>query len=251
MHNSTDNITRHTKDENGRMLESIQLFVDSLFSLRARIKHDKNIRLELEARFFDNNMPNAKGISEKKMNLLLGCFENSAHVNNFEIIDWTEIHDVFYKQPREGGKKPQTVRSTSWGDKNTLILENEDIIKNRIKLLRMVTNNNTDGCKLCLSTEMLISVPTPVVVRPMHVRIKQRKSFIYKTPDNAVTWRYDFSMCWEGKTKLEAEIAQQNNMTVYEFEIELVDFHEDICPKYLAESLLLKIRDHCDVKYII
>ena len=84
----------------------------------------------------------------------------------------------------------------------------------------------------------------PSVVDPIFVRIKQRKSFMYKS------WRYDLTRAWEGKTLAEASQKQSQGIPpVYEVELELLDpdlyinNNPDITAVYIATSLLLKLYD--------
>ena len=98
-------------------------------------------------------------------------------------------------------------------------------------------NDSHHDVRVRLSMEEDAVVPgaaTPTV----HVRIKQRKSFVYKE------WRVDATRCWAGGTLQAAEEARARGSTVYEVEVECVDAaltlsrHDDA---HVAESLLLKV----------
>jgi hypothetical protein len=75
-------------------------------------------------------------------------------------------------------------------------------------------------------------------VPTVHVRIKQRKSFVYKE------WRVDATRCWAGDTLQAAEEARAQGRALHEVEVECVDAavtlrqHAD---EHVAESLLLKV----------
>lgn len=104
-----------------------------------------------------------------------------------------------------------------------------------------------------LSSEEPVVTPLPEVTDTVLVRIKQRKSFFYKMPQDTADvvpiWRYDFTRCWSGKTMAEAEQNQRSSSTVeprYEIELECCN------PKALlrehgvtkaVKSLLLKTND--------
>jgi hypothetical protein len=84
----------------------------------------------------------------------------------------------------------------------------------------------------------------PAVVNPTFVRIKQRRSFRYKT------WRYDLTRTWDANSLAEASQKQaRGDPPVYEVELELVDPESyiasdpDISPVYIATSMLLKLLD--------
>lgn len=72
--------------------------------------------------------------------------------------------------------------------------------------------------RVSLSAEVklpLTSTLQATLVRPQHVRIKQRNSY------QKGAWRYDLTLVWEGRTRAEAEQAQQvGGRTRYEVEIE-------------------------------
>lgn len=87
------------------------------------------------------------------------------------------------------------------------------------------------GMRLMLKTE------TPWNARsgnPTHVRLKQRKSFVYKN-----MFSYDFTKVWQGKTIEEAR--HPNNKPIFEIEIECLNV--DFATSYIAESLLRKGAD--------
>ena len=78
----------------------------------------------------------------------------------------------------------------------------------------------------------------PAAVPTVHVRIKQRKSFVYKE------WRVDATRCWAGDTLQAAEEARAQGRTVYEVEVECVDAAATLrqhADEHVAESLLLKV----------
>jgi hypothetical protein len=72
--------------------------------------------------------------------------------------------------------------------------------------------------RVSLSAEVKLPLSSPFqasLVRPQHVRIKQRNSY------QKGAWRYDLTLVWEGRTRAEAEHAQQvGGRTRYEVEIE-------------------------------
>ena len=89
-----------------------------------------------------------------------------------------------------------------------------------------------------VSAAAALAPTTAAVQHTVHVRIKQRKSFVYKE------WRVDVTRCWSGETLHAAEEARAQGRTVHEVEVECVDalstlrLHDDA---HVAESLLLKV----------
>ena len=91
----------------------------------------------------------------------------------------------------------------------------------------------------------------PSIINPASVRIKSRKSFLYKphhTEAKYPVWKFDITRSWTGKTKTEAEKKQKNGDTVFEIELECLNPKAlMVSPKhdsfYVACSMLLKMTD--------
>lgn len=97
-------------------------------------------------------------------------------------------------------------------------------------------------------TPVVIEEELPAVFRPTHVRIKQRKSYVYRPNDwTDGVWRYDLTMVWEGVTKTEAEKWQRSaTPPIYEVEIEYIGgeaYRQTKEPVKLATNMLMKCAD--------
>ena len=103
--------------------------------------------------------------------------------------------------------------------------------------------NITLGCsdriydlRITASEELKQSQNTTIGVRPKHVRLHERSSFIYKH-----NWRYDFSKVVSGKTKESACASDPR----FEIELELLRAQEyiDQSVAELSENVLNKLID--------
>lgn len=206
------------------------------------IKNKKNI--EFEARMGIIDVSSGKfspGCSKEDMENLLGKFER-AQCGTFEVSGWEESCDTFFHAP---GISSQ-VRATSWGDSEKISYNCVNVVKTCISKIDTVSKQTPSlSWRIVLNIEQqLLTENLPTFVKPLYVRIKQRRSFTYMNPDKTVSWRYDLTLTWSGKNKHEAEKSQITNEPKYEFEIELVYAHDDVSIDYLTESMLLKMCDH-------
>jgi hypothetical protein len=94
--------------------------------------------------------------------------------------------------------------------------------------------------RVALAREHPVTRHDLVPCQPAHVRIKQRKSY------ELAHWRFDLTRVWAGPTNLDAEARQRAEAPRYEIELELINpdgLFRDRSSAYIAESLLLKLRD--------
>lgn len=225
--------------------------VSSLIEYAAN-KPDATGEFEIEARYKP-----AQALDRAGMNVLLARFESNLAAFD-TVTQWVETHDFFFylhlpKSLGKGGvgKEKTEVRCTSTPDSETLELKVENIVKTRIHSVLL-----TDGScnwKLCLSKET--KVPSQYIpneaIHSHQCRIKQRKSFIYASARSGISFRFDFTLVWQGATKAEAETAQRSESAepLYEFEVEMITTHPDVETEYIAESFLAKLQDftHCSL----
>lgn len=196
---------------------------------------------EIEARLHKRG--HERHLTKMEMDHILSQFEK-APPGVFDVQDWNETNDFFFTL----GKSIQ-VRSTFKTNSEEINSVCENIVKTRVGMITL--RSEEEDWKICLSRERSINPKfLPDVVKPNYVRIKQRKRFIYTSPQSAgsLKWAFDFTLTWAGVTKTEAETRQRTTEPTYEFEIELLECHEDIDAKYVTASLLMKIMDHAQGK---
>ena len=202
--------------------------------------------MELEAR-----LSRQKGLSRQDLDAILTKFESSGFE---EETPWTETHDYFYRVqlpcgvanggPPHGGKTEAVeVRSTMQPDIDDLKLRVNHIAKQR-KSMAVLAGASDQCWKIVLSKEVPLEASVlPQVATPHLVRIKQRRSFVYRSARSGLSWRFDFTLSFSGTTKTEAEQRQQREDATFEFEVELLDAHVDLSDAYIAESLVMKLQD--------
>lgn len=83
----------------------------------------------------------------------------------------------------------------------------------------------------------------PELVRPLHVRIKQRRSFVLEsTGIEGAAWRFDLTRTWSGRTREEAEQLQRGGCpAVCEVELEWIPPLRSSLPEGTEASLLASI----------
>lgn len=232
------------------VVEALVALIESAPSLR------KGSLIELEARL---QARDSSSLQNSFVERCISGFEEQC----FEATGpWTESVDYFFdaELPRaviEGRStgmatplQHATVRSTMQPDIESLNLSVTSMVKTR--LATATIGSATQGMlqwKVAVSREAPVPAEMLPIIVPStkHVRIKQRRSFIYTSERTGVVWRFDFTMSWSGTTKTKAETAQRAGAApVYELEIELVHAHPDLTSLYIAESLLAKMQDFVD-----
>ena len=81
-----------------------------------------------------------------------------------------------------------------------------------------------DTMRVSYSTETPVAKKSfPDIVRPIYVRIKQRRSFILESSAmEGAAWRFDLTRTWAGRTREEAEQQQHESPAVCEVELEWI-----------------------------
>lgn len=85
-----------------------------------------------------------------------------------------------------------------------------------------------DTLRVSYATEKPVSKHSfPELVRPLHVRIKQRRSFVLESrAHEGAGWRFDLTRTWAGGTREEAERSQRGGCpAVCEVELEWIPPH--------------------------
>lgn len=172
-----------------------------------------------------------------------------------EVRDWVETHDVYFEVKAQGGeaKRLRTEVSTEQGN-----ICRRHIAKRAIGKIDLALQSLDASplpfqldARICASCEEPVEDDhVPSLVRPIIVRIKQRKTFFLKARSvDDKAFRFDLTRVWSGASYQEAEAKQASQAEpAYEMEIECT------CPSaYLAAvdndftclalSLLLKLRD--------
>ena len=212
--------------------------ISSIEYLVKRFRNDSN--LELEVRF--GTMVNEKfvaGLTRENVDKYLNMIQSTP---NIEKHDWQEHHDFYYKSENE------SLRTRVIYNTDTLELKKTTIKKKKVKqhVFKIGKKEDNLAVKFSISEEIPYNNMVPIVTNTDHVRIQQRRTFIYKK-----SWIYDFSMIWSGVTKTEAEIQQKNEDSLFEFEIEMdrsyLINHDD---NFAALSFLYKVADFVDRKEI-
>ena len=203
---------------------------------RQELRHTPAEQLELELRLGRNvHGKYVPGVTREFMDAALRLLQSSAAIKSN---DWREHHDFFFDLGSGDAARTRVEFDTS-----DLEMKKSTVRKQCVQ--HEVIDLPKTGHMLKLSLNKEVPVPArdiPTTVNTTHVRIKQRRRFTY-----GVNWAYDFSIAWAGKTKSDAEYAQQHKeeSTSYELEIELacdeyVRTHTD---RFVSESFLLKAHD--------
>lgn len=199
---------------------------------------DRN--MELECRF--GRIENGKyvsGVSREFYELCEGLCTSS---NVFQSTRPTETHDIFFC---DESKAPH--RAIVSFDSENLTINTSIDQKTKIKNIDLDCGNNI-GIRVTVSKEIEVNkqIFKTKAFDPNFVRIKRRSSHTYRsTKMKHVSFRYDVSKVWSGKTKTEAEMNQHNKKTSYEMEVELKldDADSDMNTDHMAWSFLSKIED--------
>lgn len=153
--------------------------------------------------------------------------------------DFHEIHDYFYNTSKHKG-----IRTSIIFDDKKLIMNTIHMQKSRIKNRNI--KSETCSVKICVSQEKPIdNCDLPDVVKPNFVRIKQRKSYLYKPSYTDKPFiRYDITRSWEGETREDVEKKQRDVEAEYEIELEYMHIPKDkINTFFLANSMAKKVLD--------
>lgn len=205
------------------------------------------------------------GITAEFAEFLVGKLDSFA--GWAQVDDWNVSHDYFYPISNDSS---QNIRTTTHfvRDKKTnqaqlhlthcakWSIEKMDFqCYNSVQpdgQMQTVRDGQTYDVRVALNYESKIN-PQDLsdVINPQYVRIKSRKSYFYvskQSPSSKVTWRFDVTKTWSGKTFTQADENQAHQSPIYEFELECVDPSAImIGPQYdhlyVAVSMFLKILD--------
>lgn len=207
--------------------------------------------IEFEARLgrFDTTRSRfIPGVSQEFMSDCVERFESWGGWDRVE--DWKETCDTFFMT--DSGAKVRTTSDFS-PVKRSCPPRIAHIEKRKMAQADFVTesdtyDDDTYDVRVALAKEVHRNVEAYPRVKPTHVRLKQRKSFLYRPEDaDEAYWRFDFTLSWSGKTTIECDRNQDlGEGTCYEIEVECTNPHHyskrgaDF--DYIASSLLLKLR---------
>lgn len=187
------------------------------------------------------------GVTHDFMNECIGRFESWN--GWYSVEDWKETCDTFFTT--DSGAKVRTTSDFSpvkrSGHPHITHIEKRKIAQADFVTESDTYDENTYDVRVALNKEVSRNVDGYPHVKPDFVRLKQRKSFLYK-PEGADEpyWRFDFTLSWEGETAIECDMNQDAGLkTRYEIEVECTNPHHYIKEKekeYVAASLLLKVR---------
>ena len=112
-----------------------------------------------------------------------------------------------------------------------------------------LVSTGVDTLRVSYSTETPAAKQSfPELVRPLHVRLKQRRSFVLESHAlEGAGWRFDLTRTWAGRSREEAEQRQHDEPPVCEVELEWipptkgVDRLPDAMPASLAASIHAKM----------
>lgn len=188
---------------------------------------------ELEARFgtlsTDGKHSFESGVPQSFMD---HCLTTVSTYAGWQCVkDWEESHDYYY----ELAPDPEDLRGKGILVRTSVSFDNKMQTAHICKQVKDKQDFRFNGASFMSSIGMDIrvslnfeeTVPVdsiPSKIQPKHVRIKNRKSYLYQ-PSHAdkPLWSIDFTKMWCGATRTEAELKQKNKHTIYEIEIECLD----------------------------
>lgn len=207
------------------------------------------------------------GVSKSFIEKILAMFDTCSHWTS--VLNWEESHDYYYGLPNDKELiRTTAVFQTDPGTGRKRIVTKHIRKRNRYKadyMYVMTGGNSIDMHKtLQLFQDFQYDVRVnlnyeekvqdnelPSIINPSSVRIKSRKSYLYKSdefPSSDPLWRFDLTRSWTASSRSEAEMKQKNGETVYEFELECLNpLALMVSPKhdtfYVACSMMLKMKD--------
>ena len=200
--------------------------------LRAHPDHELEARLgRLEHGRF------RAGVTRAEIDRIVDMMQQSRFVRDCG--EWAEEQDFEFQ---ENGK---TLRTRVRYDSLEMNLRAVTICKQTVACcdvpIEYASAEQGADFRVALKREEVVANTSPCVATTS-VRIKQRRRFC--TLDGL--WAFDFSMCWQGRTKEEAERQQAASEPTFEVECELIDARAALNASddaRIACSLLLKTWD--------
>ena len=177
------------------------------------------------------------GVTRAEIDRIVEMMLHSRYVRSCG--EWAEEQDFFFEQ--DG----RSLRTRVRYDSVDMSLHAVTICKETVAACDMpieyASAQQAADVRVALKREEVVVNLSPCVATTL-VRIKQRRRFC--TLDGY--WAFDFSMCWQGRTKEEAERQQAACEPTFEVECELVDARAALDASddaRIACSLLLKTCD--------
>lgn len=158
---------------------------------------------------------------------------------------WAETTDYYL----------QDTRLSVAYDHTTYQIDRTACRKERGEHVHVDTGNGVHDVRISKRREVPVHIESemPTVFLPTHVRIKQRRSFTYRSRTSGWPgdlWRYDITIVWSGSTKGEAEEWQRSDRPpVYEVELEYIggpEYIEHVGAENVSRSMCLKCIDLID-----
>ena len=107
-------------------------------------------------------------------------------------------------------------------DRDRVDVGREHVSKDRVAHATLcVRDEAATACRVSLSRETPVA-EVPAWCLPIHVRIKQRRTF-RDVRDGALVWSYELSRTWSGSSRSAVEHLQNTSEPVREVELELHD----------------------------
>lgn len=206
--------------------------------------------LEFEARMGRFDAAKSRFIPGVTHEFMDDCIERFESWNGWHSVeDWKETCDTFFTT--DSGAQVRTTSDFSpvkrSGQPRITHIEKRKIAQADFITESDAYDDNTYDVRVALTKEVGRNVDGYPHVKPSFVRLKQRKSFIYKPSDaDEPYWRFDFTLSWSGKTMIDCDRNQDRGVgTCYEIEVECTNPHHYVKHtdnEYVAASLLLKVR---------
>lgn len=162
---------------------------------------------------------------------------------------WVESEDVFFTD-----QLGRSVRQSRVCDPSTCQMSLHTVCKERLGIGLMplvapmiataeILPSGVTALRVAQSHEHPVEPEVlPLIVKPLHVCIKQRKSFLLaSTTHPGATWSFDLTRRWHGHTREAAEEHQTKCAPTCEIEVE---FHAADCEQELESKTVLTSMVH-------
>ena len=141
--------------------------------------------------------------------------------------DWQESEDVFFTVAGRNVRQSRIFDANECTTQILTTVEKRVICKGILEMPQSCSPVavGANAIRFAYATEEVVKEALPeIVIAPLHVRYKQRRSFeITSTGIPGAAWRFDFTRIWSGQNHAEAEIKQQRgDEPVCEIEVEWI-----------------------------
>lgn len=206
-----------------------------------------NVTHELEARLGTLN-PNGSfsaGVDPRWFEAICIRMENCKEWSDHS--EWVESEDTTFNTGRSKVRQSRICNPDECAmelvnvSKSVVNRATHPLIEDRVNM--PILGVGADHIRVSHSREVAVTESLPVIVEPLHVRIKQRRQFtLNSTGIRGAQWRFDMTRTWSGKNREEAESLQNSVPPSCEVEIEWIsppDFKKaNLDSSKVAESLL-------------